>query len=311
MDRLLVMRSFVTVAAVGSFAGAAKEMRTSPSMVSRHVADLEKKVGARLVNRTARSVSLTESGVRYHAFAKRIIDEIEEEDRSIAGLSDQVVGQLSVISPKWIGSLDLGDAIADFSLRYPEINLRFELGGLSERAYAFLDSGFDVAFQTRPVRDSLVRLRRVAELPFVLCAADAYLAAHGAPHVPSDLDDHDCLVHENELSWHFESEGRALVHRPRRSPFRTNSYLALHKATVRGRGIAMLPRRLAQEQLDRGELVALLDDLHTPDRSLFAVYGPSAHAPKKVEVLIDFLTRWFRVHCPASVSGIRRATIGG
>ena len=76
MDRLLVMRSFVTVASVGSFAGAAKEMRTSTSMVSRHVADLEKQVGACLVNRTARSVSLTESGVRYHAFAKRILDEI-------------------------------------------------------------------------------------------------------------------------------------------------------------------------------------------------------------------------------------------
>lgn len=165
MDRLLVMRSLVAVADTESFAEAAELMMTSASSVSRHVASLEKHLGARLVNRTARSVTLTEYGVRYSAFARRIIDEIEEEDRSLSGMSESISGSLSVICPKWLGSLDLGDAIAAFSVRYPDIEVRLELGGVQDRAYAFLDSGFDVSFHSRPLRDSRMRLRRITSLP--------------------------------------------------------------------------------------------------------------------------------------------------
>lgn len=114
MDRLLLMHSFVTVAQVGSFNGAAK-LGSSGSLVSRHVAELERQVGVRLVNRTARSVSLTEPGQRYADFAARILEEIEAEDAGIAQLHDRAEGTLSIICPKWIGSLDLGDAIAAFS----------------------------------------------------------------------------------------------------------------------------------------------------------------------------------------------------
>jgi DNA-binding transcriptional LysR family regulator len=161
-----------------------------------------------------------------------------------------------------------------------------------------LDSGFDVAFQTRPVRDSLVRLRRVAQLPFVLCAAPGYLATSGTPATLGDLEAHDCLVHDNEPTWHFDSGGEKLSYKPRSSPFLTNSYLALHKATIHGRGISMLPRRLANDGFEQGSLTPLLADLHTPDRSLYAVHGPSARTPKKIEVLIDFLSGWFRTRTP-------------
>ncbi|MBB5967374.1 LysR family transcriptional regulator [Planomonospora venezuelensis] len=293
MDRLLIMRSFVTVAKVGSFSGAAKLLGTSGSLISRHVADLEKQVGVRLVNRTARSVSLTEPGIRYSRFAQRILDEIDAEDEGIAELHDRPEGPLSIICPKWIGSLDLGDAIAAFSVAHPKITVRFELGGMSDRTYDFLDSGFDVAFHTRDLRDSSVRLKKIASLPFVLCAAESYIKDHGALRTPNDLAAHDCLVHVNDPVWRIGHGHASTLHKIRNVVFQSNSYLALQKAAVHGRGIALLPQRPAYDDLMSGALRVLLPELAVPDRPLYAIYGPAQSTPRKVKVFLDFLTTWF------------------
>jgi DNA-binding transcriptional LysR family regulator len=293
MDRILVMRSFVTVAKVGSFSGAAKQLGTSGSLISRHVADLEKQLGVHLVNRTARSVSLTEPGVRYAEFAQRILDEIDEEDAKIAEAHDRPEGPLSIICPKWIGGLDLGDAIAEFAVAHPKIAVRYELGGMSDRTYDFLDSGFDVAFHTRDLRDSSVRLKRIASLPFVLCASEKYIAGHGLLTDPNDLGDHDCLVHVNDPVWRIGHGHASTLHKIRNIAFQSNSYIALLKAAVHGRGIALLPSRSAYDDLVDGTLRVLLPELPVPSRSLYAIYGPAAQAPRKVEVFLAFLTTWF------------------
>jgi DNA-binding transcriptional LysR family regulator len=293
MDRILVMRSFVTVAKVGSFSGAAKQLGTSGSLISRHVADLEKQLGVHLVNRTARSVSLTEPGLRYSEFAQRILDEIDSEDARIADLHDRPEGPLSIICPKWIGGLDLGDAIAAFSVAHPKIAVRFELGGMSDRTYDFLDSGFDVAFHTRDLRDSSVRLKRIASLPFVLCASDRYVAEHGLLTDPNDIGHHDCLVHVNDPVWRIGHGHSSTLHKIRNIAFQSNSYIALHKAAVHGRGIALLPSRSAYDDLVDGTLRVLLPELPVPSRSLYAIYGPAAQAPRKVEVFLAYLTKWF------------------
>ncbi|MDQ4114902.1 MAG: LysR family transcriptional regulator [Actinomycetota bacterium] len=296
MDRLQVMRSFVTVANVGSFSGAAKTLGTSGSLISRHVADLEKQVGVRLVNRTARSVSLTEPGVRYSQFAQRILDEIDEEDQSISQMRDRPEGPLAIIAPKWIGGLDLGDAIAAFTVAHPKIHVRFELGGMSDRTYDFLDSGFDVAFHTRDLRDSRVRLKRVSSLPFVLCAAPGYLKKHGELKHPNELADHDCLVHVNDPVWRIGTGHESSLHKIRNVAFSSNSYIAIEKAALHGRGLALLPQRPVQDALAEGRLVELLPDLSVPDRSLYAIYGPGQRTPQKVKVFLDFLTKWFANH---------------
>ncbi|GAA2614665.1 LysR family transcriptional regulator [Paractinoplanes durhamensis] len=293
MDRILVMRSFVTVAKVGSFSGAAKQLGTSGSLISRHVADLEKQLGVRLVNRTARSVSLTEPGLRYSEFANRILDEIDDEDEKIAQLHDRPEGPLSIICPKWIGSLDLGDAIAAFSVAHPKIAVRFELGGMSDRTYDFLDSGFDIAFHTRDLRDSSVRLKKIASLPFVLVAAESYLKEHGELTHPNDLNNHDCLVHANDPVWRIGHGHESTLHKIKNVAFSSNSYIALQKACVHGRGIALLPSRPAYDDLMSGTLKVLLPELAVPSRSLYAIYGPAQQAPRKVEVFLSFLTEWF------------------
>ncbi|MFE4214827.1 LysR family transcriptional regulator [Streptomyces sp. NPDC056844] len=293
MDRLLLMRSFVTVANVGSFSGAAKLLSSSGSLVSRHVAELERQIGVRLVNRTARSVSLTEPGLRYAEFSARILQEIETEDSTIARRHDRAEGSLSIICPKWIGSLDLGDAIAAFSAAHPKIVVRFELGGMSDRTYDFLDSGFDVAFHTRDLRDSSVRLKKVSSLPFVLCASQEYLERHGTLGHPNDIAAHDCLVHVNDPVWRIGHGHASTLHKIRNVAFSSNSYIALQKAAVHSRGIALLPQRSAYDDLVSGALQVLLPELAVPDRPLYAIYGPGQDTPRKVTVFLDFLTRWF------------------
>ncbi|WP_245665988.1 LysR family transcriptional regulator [Actinoplanes subtropicus] len=290
------MRSFVTVADKGSFAGAAKSLGTSGSLVSRHIADLERQVGARLLNRSARSISLTESGVAYRDFARRILQEIEQQDQDIAQMQDRPEGMLSIICPKWIGSLDIGDAIAAFAVAHPKITVRFELSATptSERTYDFLDSGFDVAFHTRDLRDSAVRLRRIAGLPFVVCASPGYLAQHGDLQYPNDLADHDCLVHVNDSVWRIGLGPSSTLHKIRRVAFVSNSYITLQKVAVHGRGIALLPQRAVYDNLAEGSLVRLLPDIPVPERSLYAVFGPGGRVPRKVQVVLDFLSIWFK-----------------
>jgi DNA-binding transcriptional LysR family regulator len=293
MDRLMVMRSFVTVADLGSFSAAAKELYTSGSQISRHVADLERKVGAQLVNRTARSVSLTELGVRYSDFARRILAEIEEEDMTLAQIRDRPEGPLSVISPKWIGTLDLGDAVAEFAVTHPKITTRFEIGGMSDRTYDFLDSGFDVAFHTRDLRDSRVHQQRVAKIPFVLCASADYLDERGNPEEAGELADHDCLVHVNDLVWNLGTSEGIIPYKVQRASFISNSYLTLQKVAVAGRGIALLPMRSVADYLLDGRMRIVLPELSVPERPLYAIYGPGRRTPEKVNVFLGFMKEWF------------------
>ncbi|MFD6534014.1 LysR family transcriptional regulator [Streptomyces sp. NPDC060184] len=293
MDRLLLMRSFVTVANIGSFSGAAKALSSSGSLVSRHVAELERQIGVRLVNRTARSVSLTQPGLRYAEFAARILEEISAEDAHIAQLHDRPEGTLNIICPKWIGSLDLGDAISAFSVAHPKIVVRFELGGISDRTYDFLDGGFDIAFHTRDLRDSSVRLKKIASLPFVLCASEKYLERHGTLSHPNDIAVHDCLVHVNDPVWRVGHGHASTLHKIRNVAFSSNSYIALQKAAVHGRGIALLPQRPAYDDLLSGALRVLLPELAVPDRPLYAIYGPGQETPRKVTVFLEFLSTWF------------------
>jgi len=191
MDRFTVMKSFVAVIRHESFAGAARALGISRALVSRHIADLEKQIGIRLVNRTTRSVGLTEAGKKYLEFAQRILAEIAQEDAAMVALRENAEGELSIVSPRWIGGLDLGDAVAAFAVEHPKIRVRLELASMSERTYSFIEEGYDIAFRTKHLRDSSIVVKKIAPVKFVLCAAPDYLATHGGPLTPTDLADHD------------------------------------------------------------------------------------------------------------------------
>jgi DNA-binding transcriptional LysR family regulator len=298
MDQLTVMRSFVGVTKSRSFSQAARTLGISGSLVSRHVAELERSLGVHLVNRTARTISLTEAGARYAEFATRIVDEIDREEAQLRGLRDKPEGSLAVISPKWIGSNDVGDAIVAFATRYPKIRIRFEVGGMSERSYEFLDQGFDVAFHTRHVRDCNLMLRKIADLKFTLCAAPSYLHRAGPPLQAAELSDHDCLVNTNDPIWHLNSGGNELHLKMSEPVYSSNSYVTLRKAAIAGRGLAVLPMRLVGDELADGTLVTVLPDCEVPDRPLYALHSPGTQTTARVRLFLDFVSDWFRKQAP-------------
>jgi DNA-binding transcriptional LysR family regulator len=294
VDRLVVMRTFSTVARSSTFSVAAAELGISPSLVSRHVADLEDQVGVRLVNRTPRSVTLTPAGVEYAAFSERILQDIEDADAQLTQSQDTAEGHLAIISPKWIGLMDLGTAIGAFIEEHPRTRIRFELGGISDRPYDFLDRGFDVAFHARDPRDSRVRVRRITELPFVLAGSADYLKRRGMPEEVSDLNTHELISHSNDTAWRL-GRGEDLVHYKVQNPVvTTNAYLVIEQLVESGRGIGLIPRLSARRALESGSVVEVLPHLPPQPRSLYAVHRPGGQTPERVKVFLDFMTRWFR-----------------
>ncbi|MEV6483644.1 LysR family transcriptional regulator [Streptomyces sp. NPDC051576] len=301
MDQLTIMRSFVGVTKALSFRQAGRELGISGSLVSRHVAELERKLGVRLVNRTTRAISLTPAGVRYAQFAKRIIEEIDHEQAALGDMHDKLEGPLAIMGPKWVGSKDVVDAVIEFSARYPEIHIRFEVNGLSERAYDFLEHGFDVAFHTgdvtfptRHVRNQNVVLRKIADLDFRLCASPGYLRRKGQPAEVTDLTDHDCLVNTNYQIWHLRHDGHD-VHLKISDPvYSANSYLSLRKAALADRGIALLPVGQIKDDLADGSLVRVLPGTEVPERLLYALRLPDDQSPARVRLFVDFLAERFR-----------------
>jgi DNA-binding transcriptional LysR family regulator len=296
VDRFTIMKSFVAVVRCESFASAARTLGISRALVSRHIADLERQVGVRLVNRTTRSVSLTEPGQRYLEFCKRLLADIASEDALIRGMREEAEGDLAVVSPKWIGSLDLGDAVAAFAVDHPKIRVRLELGGLSERTYDFIEEGYDIAFHTKNLRDSSIMVRKIAPLQFVLCAAPSYLERRGEPSTPSDLTTQDCLIHVNDPVWHFSRGGKKQHFKPHRVVFSSNTYLVLQKAAIRGMGFAVLPVRSVFPDVHSGALKVVLRDFPIPERPLYAAHAPGRQIVRKVRVFVDFIAEWFKQH---------------
>ena len=294
MDQLTIMRSFIGVTKTGSFRQAARELGISGSLVSRHIAELERTLGVRLLNRTTRTVSLTRAGTRYAKFATRIIDDMEQEQAALSGMHDRPEGPLAVIGPKWIGSKEVVDAIIAFSSRYPEIHIRFEVGGMSERTYDFLDQGFDVSFHTRHVRDSNLLLKKIADLKFTLCASPTYLHRAGEPGQLADLNEHDCLVNTNDPIWHLQHAGHDVHLKVNDPVYSSNSYQTLAKAARAGRGIGLLPVRLVAAELEDGSLLDVIPGCVVPDRPLYALHSPGGQTLARVKLFLDFVTDWFR-----------------
>jgi DNA-binding transcriptional LysR family regulator len=183
-----------------------------------------------------------------------------------------------------------------FSARYPKIHIRFEVGGMSERAYDFLDQGFDVAFHTRHVRDSSLMLKKITDLKFGLCASPGYLHRVGQPVQVAELSEHDCLVNTNDPIWHLRPGGSD-VHLKIADPvYSSNSYLTLRKAALAGRGVGLLPLRLISGDLTDGKLVNLIPDCEVPDRPLYALHSPGGQTLARVRLFLEFVTDWFRRH---------------
>src|SRR5215831_14211824 len=207
MDRIDAMQAFVAVADLHGFAPAARKLKLSPSAVTRLVAALEERLGARLLQRTTRSVALTDAGTRYLDRARRILADVEEAERAAESERTRPSGRLVVSAPLGFGRLHVSPVMTAYLKRYPDVagELRLE-----DRMISLVEDGVDLAVRIGELADSSVVARHVGEMRRIVVASPAYLKARGEPRRPADLASHDTIQFGSSASvfdWRFADDG--------------------------------------------------------------------------------------------------------
>ncbi|WP_438027224.1 LysR family transcriptional regulator [Sorangium sp. So ce233] len=293
MDRLTSMAVFTKVVATGSFSKAGRELGLSPAGVSNHIRALEDWLGARLVHRTTRRLSLTEAGEALHERCARILEEVEEAQAAAGALHEAPRGRLKLSAPITFGTRHLAPVIADYLLVYPEVAVDVSL---NDRKVDLLEEGFDVAIRIGELPDSSLAARRIAASRSVLCASPAYVERHGAPVEPADLERHECLEYAYRATpgqWRFRGpDGEEMSVRVRGRLTSTNGDV-LRVATLRGLGVSFAPTFIVGEDLAAGRLVPLMPRYAPAELGIHAVYPQGRHLPAKLRSFIDFLVDRF------------------
>jgi DNA-binding transcriptional LysR family regulator len=298
MDKLTGMAVFARVVDAGSFTAAATQLGMSKSAVSKAIAALEDRLGARLLNRTTRRLALTEVGRAFYQRCARIVAEAEEAELAVTHLQVAPRGTLRVNAPVSFGTLHLGLALADFLARYPELKVEIEL---TDRFVDLLEEGYDVAVRiASALPDSSLIARRITVNEAVVCASPTYWRRHGRPRAPQDLTRHACITYAYNPyphEWAFlDPDGRPLTVRVD-GPLHTNNGDAALHAALAGLAVVRLPRFICAPDLAAGRLEAVLDDALPPPNGIYAIYPHSRHLSAKVRAFVDFLLERFGPGC--------------
>ncbi len=296
MDIFVSLKSYAQVVELGSFARAAERLSLSTTAISKHVADLEAHLQTRLLNRTTRKLSLTESGQAFYGRCVQLLHDLEEAEQEVAGATGAPRGTLRLTASVNFGVREIAPAMAEFAVRYPE--LKFDVQ-LSDRIVDLVEEGFDLAIRIgRPGSENLVA-RRLGEIRMVLCASPSYLARHGTPQTADDLAHHNCLTYEYSsprAQWRLhDADGREHLVQVSGSVHSNNGDL-LAEAAVQGSGIVLQPEFIVGEHLRAGRLVPMLPDLRALPLPIYAVYPSRKHLSAKVRMFADFLLARFSLN---------------
>jgi DNA-binding transcriptional LysR family regulator len=288
MDRLTSLTAFVRVVDSGGFSAAGRRLKMSTTMVSNHVQALENRLGARLLHRTTRKVSLTEVGKAYYDRCVQILADIEQAD-DIAGAQQSTPrGTLRIYTATHIVQF-VSPVVAKFLATYPEVKVDLTMG---ERAVDMIDEGFDVAIRLTPPPDSSLIVRSLATWRHVLCCSHAYLETHGRPQQLSELSGHNCARHVNypyEDEWHFVDRKGAPASVRISGNLITNSGETIRTAALQGHAICLAPGFMLRDDLESGRLVRLLPEYRPLEFAMNAVYPHRHHLSAKVRTFIDML----------------------
>jgi DNA-binding transcriptional LysR family regulator len=293
MDRFVSMSVFTRVVEERSFIGAARHLRMSPASISAHVRELEERLGVRLLNRTTRSLSLTDVGRTYYDRCVVLLAELEEAESLASALQAAPRGLLRLNTSPGLGVRHVAPAIADFATLHPDMSVELDL---TDRPIDLVEEGVDLALRVEPVPESSLIVRQLTPVRMVICAASAYLERRGMPSVPQDLEAHDCLVQSQLPSWnHWHLTGPDGLPRAVsvNGTLRSNSAEALRAAALRGQGLICLPTYLVGEDLIAGRLLPVLSDHAPASTALRALYPHRRHLSAKVRVFVDFLALRF------------------
>ena len=297
MDTVAGIRLYIRVVETGSFSKASAGLGITQPTATKHVAALEKRLGARLLHRSTRGVTATEVGAAYYDKCKAIAQQLEEADNLALLMQTRLGGALRISTSVAFGRRVLTPLVLEFMRQHPalQVELSFE-----DRYVNLVEQGIDVALRMGRLADSQLGARYLGTNPWTLVAAPSYLAAHGTPKKPADLGQHQALVYstvQGDERWHFSSaQGRAesvAVSVAVSGPLRSNNLSALLSAARAGLGVAVLPRYVAHSSVVSGALQPLLERWQLPAQEVHAVFPSPKMLPSKVRSLCDFLAPRF------------------
>jgi len=294
MDRLTSLNVFGQVVECGGFSAAGRKLNMSVTMVSNHIQSLEDRLGARLLNRTTRKVSLTEVGKAYYERSKQILIDLDEADRIADSLSSTPRGTLRVFTNGNFVQY-LSPVFSEYLAAYPNVAMEIMTG---ERMPDLIEEGLDLAIHTIIAESSLI-VRRLSPFRHVLCCAPKYLETHDAPRHPSELTRHNCLRYTYYAfsdGWRFEGPDGEVISVPVTGNLVTANAETLRALTLDGHGIFFAPTFAAQNELDAGRLVRLAPDYRGVEFSINAVYPHRHYLSSKVRTFIDLLADRFARH---------------
>jgi DNA-binding transcriptional LysR family regulator len=293
MDRLRAMEVFVEVVRKNGFARAADALDTSPANVTRIIGDLEAHLGTRLLNRSSRKMSLTESGEALYERARAIVDDMAEVEAIASASAVKPRGLLRINAPLSFGILHLAPLWAKFMLQYPEVELQV---ALIDRVVDIVEEGYDMAVRISRGGSHQHAARKLATSRNIACASPAYLEQHGMPLLPADLRQHNCIGYSYSASadeWQFsDDKGQAWPVKVN-CTMHTNNGDTARAAALGGAGIIWQPTFLIGADLREGRLRQVLPGFRLPDIDVLAVYPSRRHLSAKVRVMVDFLAAEF------------------
>jgi DNA-binding transcriptional LysR family regulator len=290
MNKLQAMQLFVRVVETGSFTAAAEQLNLARSMVTRQISALETSLGAKLMTRSTRSLSLTSAGAAYLEKCRVILSLVDAAEADVAQDKAEPRGRIRLGLPLSFGLERLMPLLLDFAQRQPLI--RFEMD-FSDRRSNLVEEGMDLSIRITGTAASGDIMRQLGTCRLLTLASPAYLAQHGAPRSPDELRHHECLNYSELLSptvWTYPVTGQMQPSVPVHGRIMANNGTALMLAAAQGMGITRQPDFIAEGFLERGEVVPILSDFEPPPMGIFAVLPSNRYIPHRVRVLMDFLS---------------------
>jgi DNA-binding transcriptional LysR family regulator len=293
LDRLLAMTVFTKVVEQGSFARAAERMDMSTSAVSRYVAELETHLDTRLLNRTTRRISLTESGQAFYERTLQLLADLEESEAAASSSTATPRGTIRLTCSINFGVKHLAPAMGSFQSRYPEV--LFDVS-VSDRFVDLVEEGLDIAIRIGDIGNPNLIARKIGEMRLIACASPAYLQRHGTPRRPEDLARHNCLTYEYAPArnqWRFlDKAGNDIKVRIAGSVHANNGEL-LATIAAEGVGIVFEPDFMVSPMIRAGRLKPILTNFQSPPTPIYAIYPSRRHLSAKVRWFVDFLVERF------------------
>ncbi len=308
MDRIDLFRIYTRVVECESFTQAAKALGLPRSSVSAAVAALEQRIGARLLYRTTRRVSATQDGAAFYEHCARLVADVEETEALFRHSAASPAGRLRVDVPGRIGRLIIAPALPDFLARYPEIDIELSV---TDRAANLIEDGIDCVLRVGPLSDSGLIARSVGELPLINVASPGYLAAHGTPKHPGELDGHRAVNYASPTTgriepWEWLEDG-ALHGRALPGRVTVNSAEAYIACCLAGLGLIQIPAYDVAEHLAAGDLVEVMPRHRAAAMPMTLLYPHRRHLSRRLQVFADWLVALLRTRLAARHSGAERS----